>query len=149
MNVCQKRFLNARRGLNPQPYDDWWDALTIKLSTLRWRAKVQVWHMCDLSGSHDRLMLYKTGFYQVFCKIITIHISSGCHLTSLGTKLLQDVWHCFWRSWQARGKYSWLFLTYWVNWTRCLTSFKLFVTICYLLWTVIDGDITSVACVYK
>ena len=37
-----KRFLSPRRRSNPRPFDDRWDALTIELLRLRWRAKVQV-----------------------------------------------------------------------------------------------------------
>ena len=41
----EKRFLSPRRGSNPQPSDDRWDALTIELPNLRWWAKVQVQHV--------------------------------------------------------------------------------------------------------
>ena len=37
----QKTILNSRRGSNPQPTDDRWDALTIEIPRLRWWAKVQ------------------------------------------------------------------------------------------------------------
>ena len=36
----EKLFLSPRRGSNPQPSDDRWDALTIKLPRHRWRAMV-------------------------------------------------------------------------------------------------------------
>ena len=52
----QKLFLSPRRGSNPQPSDDRWDTLTIELPRLRWRAKVQIRHMCDPTGSHDMLI---------------------------------------------------------------------------------------------
>ena len=62
MNVRQalsseKWFLSPRQRSNPRPSDDRWDALTIELPRLRWRAKVQVRHMCDLSSSHDMLIM--------------------------------------------------------------------------------------------
>ena len=57
-SILRKRFLSRSRGSNPQPSDDRWDALTIELPTLIWWAKVQVWHMCDLSGSHYMLMMW-------------------------------------------------------------------------------------------
>ena len=53
----EKRFLSPRRGSNPQPSDDRWDALTIELPRVRWWAKVHVRHMCDLSGSHYLLIM--------------------------------------------------------------------------------------------
>ena len=62
MNVRQalsseKRFLSPRRGSNPQPSDDG-ETLTIELPKLRWWAKVQVRHLCDLSGSHYMLIMW-------------------------------------------------------------------------------------------
>ena len=48
----EKRFLIPRRRSNLQPSDDRWDALTIELPRLRWWAKVEVRHKCDLSGNH-------------------------------------------------------------------------------------------------
>ena len=41
----EKRFVSPRQGSNPQPSNDWWDALTIEPPGLRGRAKVQVWHV--------------------------------------------------------------------------------------------------------
>ena len=35
---------------------NWWDALTIELPRLRWRAEVQARHMCNVSGNHDILI---------------------------------------------------------------------------------------------
>ena len=35
-SILIKRFLSPRRGSNPQPSDDWLDALTIDLLRLRW-----------------------------------------------------------------------------------------------------------------
>ena len=62
MNVRQaltpeKRFLSPRRGSNLQPSDDRWDALTIGLPRLRWRAQEQFRHMCRLVGSHEILIM--------------------------------------------------------------------------------------------
>ena len=37
-----KLFLSSRRGSNPHPSGERWDALTIELPRLRWQAKVQV-----------------------------------------------------------------------------------------------------------
>ena len=51
----KKQFLSPRLGSNPQPSDDQQYAPTIELPRLRWWAKVQVRHMCGLSGSHDTL----------------------------------------------------------------------------------------------
>ena len=34
--ILRKLFLSPRRGSNPQPFDDWLDALTIELLRLRW-----------------------------------------------------------------------------------------------------------------
>ena len=52
-HTAEKGFLRSRRGLNPQPPDDRRDDLIIEPPKLRWWAKVQVEHMCDICGSHD------------------------------------------------------------------------------------------------
>ena len=44
----QKTILSPRRGPNPQPSDDRWDALTIEPPWLRWWAKVQVPYICAI-----------------------------------------------------------------------------------------------------
>ena len=56
----KKRFLRPRRGSNPQPFDGQWDALTIELPRLRWRANVKVRHAYCLSSSHDISILLNT-----------------------------------------------------------------------------------------
>ena len=48
----EKRLFNPKREPNPQPSDDQLDAPTNELARPRWGSKVQVGHMCDLSGSH-------------------------------------------------------------------------------------------------
>ena len=53
----ENRFQNPRRGWNPQPSDDRWDALTIELPRLSWRAKVQIRLISDLSKSHYMLIM--------------------------------------------------------------------------------------------
>ena len=87
MNVRQtlsseKRFLSPRQGSKPQPSDDRWDAPTIELPRLRWWAKVQVQHMCDLRGSHYLLIrwsmryifIYFIDIYLMMCVCIYIYI---------------------------------------------------------------------------
>ena len=49
----RKMISEPYTGTEPQSCDDQWDALTIELPRLKWRAKVQVRHMCDLSSCHD------------------------------------------------------------------------------------------------
>ena len=53
----EKRFVSPRKGPNPQPSDDWWDALTTELPKLRWRAMVRVQHMWCLCSSYDMLII--------------------------------------------------------------------------------------------
>ena len=87
MNVRQalsseKRFLSPRQGLNPQPSDDRWDALTIDLPRLRWWAKVQVWHVCGLSRSHCMLKLWwnkNINILKIYITLITLLTFSGFH----------------------------------------------------------------------
>ena len=64
------------RGLNPQPSEGRWEALTIELPRLRWGAKQQVRHMCDLSGSHFKpwkaMLLMKFIFWKCACRTCTL-----------------------------------------------------------------------------
>ena len=61
--ICTMECLN--QGNHQQGFHPEWemnvrqerDGLTIELPRFRWRAKMQVWHMCDLSSSHDLLIL--------------------------------------------------------------------------------------------
>ena len=69
----KKRFLSPRRGSSPQPSDDWWDALTIELSILRWQTNMQVRDMCDLSGSHNMLIMLLIRY--IFWKYGSLEIS--------------------------------------------------------------------------
>ena len=55
MNV-REALSSAKRESNPQP-DNRWDVLTIELPRLRWWAKVEVRHVCGLSGRHYMLLI--------------------------------------------------------------------------------------------
>ena len=53
-SILRKWFLSPRRGSNPQPSDDRWDALTIELPRLRWWARCKF----DIFVQPNRKPLY-------------------------------------------------------------------------------------------
>ena len=76
-SIFRKRYLSPRRGSNPQPFDDRWDAVTIELPRLRWWAKVQVRYMIDLSGSHDMLMLWWDNILSLGSSMVAVSLRSS------------------------------------------------------------------------
>ena len=70
----QKNNFRTRRGSGLQSSDDRWDALIIEVSRPRWWTKMQVQHMCDLSGSHWMLIVLLMGY--IFSKCGSLEISS-------------------------------------------------------------------------
>ena len=52
----KNNFWIPRREWNPQPSDDWWDALTIEIPRVRRWVKLQARHTYDLSWSHYMLL---------------------------------------------------------------------------------------------
>ena len=69
----EKQFLSPSRGSNPQHSYDQWDAQTIELPRLRWWANVEVRHTCDLSGSHNMLIILL--MWCIFWKCGSLEIS--------------------------------------------------------------------------
>ena len=61
-----KRFLSSRRGLSLQPPDDEWEAQTIDLRRLRWRAGMQVQHTPCQYGSCDLLIMIFNEIYVTY-----------------------------------------------------------------------------------
>ena len=58
----RKTISELQTGIETSTFYDRLVVLTIELPRLRWLVKVQVCYMCDLSGSHDMLIMILTYF---------------------------------------------------------------------------------------